>query len=82
MFSYTCYCQRSWSVVNLINIRNLVIIFFFFVVIAADGFTYERSAIENWLKSNDCSPMTNEKLAHKNLDPNLLIKEILNSISE
>jgi hypothetical protein len=56
--------------------------FFFVVVVAADGFTYERSAIENWLKSNDCSPMTNEKLAHKNLDPNLIAKTILATITQ
>ncbi|CAF1349690.1 unnamed protein product [Adineta steineri] len=50
-------------------------------VVAADGFTYERSAIENWFKKSDCSPMTNEKLAHKNLNPNLIVKQILNSIA-
>jgi hypothetical protein len=51
-------------------------------VVAADGFTYERAAIENWLKTNDHSPMTNEKLAHKNLNPNLVIKAILASITQ
>ncbi len=51
-------------------------------MVAADGFTYERSAIENWLKTNDCSPSTNEKLAHKNVSPNLVIKSILATITE
>lgn len=48
---------------------------------AADGFTYERSAIETWLKTNDRSPMTNEILPHKNLNPNLLVKQLLNAIN-
>ncbi|CAF0921336.1 unnamed protein product [Rotaria sordida] len=51
-------------------------------VVAADGFTYERTAIENWLQSNDRSPMTNEKLAHKNLSSNLVVKRILTSITQ
>jgi hypothetical protein len=36
-------------------------------VVAADGFTYERSVIERWLRSNDTSPITNETLADKTL---------------
>ncbi|CAF1545946.1 unnamed protein product [Rotaria sp. Silwood1] len=51
-------------------------------VVAADGFTYERTAIEKWLQSNDRSPMTNEKLAHINLNPNLIVKRILDSFSQ
>jgi Mg-chelatase subunit ChlD len=31
-------------------------------VIAQDGHTYERSAIKEWLKNNDKSPMTREKM--------------------
>ena len=31
----------------------------------ADGFVYERSAIADWLRGNDTSPMTNAKLASK-----------------
>jgi hypothetical protein len=51
-------------------------------VVAADGFTYERSAIENWLESHDHSPMTNEKLSHTNLNPNLVVKQILTTITQ
>ena len=40
-------------------------------VVAADGHTYERAAIEAWLKSHQTSPMTREPLAHKNLVPNV-----------
>ncbi len=34
-------------------------------VIAADGHTYEREAIEEWLKTHNTSPKTNLKLKHK-----------------
>ena len=36
---------------------------------AADGRAYERYAIEQWLKEHDTSPMTNEPMPHKQLDP-------------
>ena len=39
-------------------------------VFATDGFTYERHAIEEWLKNHKTSPMTNLKLASKTLTPN------------
>ena len=39
-------------------------------VCAADGFTYERKAIEKWLENKDTSPMTNIKLDHKFVSPN------------
>lgn len=39
-------------------------------VIAADGFTYERYAIENWLLQKVTSPMTNLPLADAVLIPN------------
>ncbi|KAK7401437.1 hypothetical protein VNO78_12921 [Psophocarpus tetragonolobus] len=38
--------------------------------VAADGYTYDRKAIEKWLKENDKSPMTNMALPHKHLIPN------------
>eukprot|EP00877_Chromochloris_zofingiensis_P001497 jgi/Chrzof1/11348/Cz05g33090.t1 len=39
-------------------------------VIAADGYTYERSAIESWLTTHNSSPMTNNLLRHKEVIPN------------
>jgi serine/threonine protein kinase len=39
-------------------------------VIAADGSSYERANIEQWLQEHDTSPVTNEPLTHKNLVPN------------
>ncbi|XP_074304428.1 U-box domain-containing protein 34-like [Silene latifolia] len=41
--------------------------------IAADGFTYERSAIEAWLAKNDVSPVTKNKMEHFNLTPNMAL---------
>ena len=38
--------------------------------VAADGYTYDRRAIKQWLEENDTSPMTNMPLPHKNLIPN------------
>ncbi|XP_071495937.1 WD repeat, SAM and U-box domain-containing protein 1-like [Diadema antillarum] len=47
-------------------------------VIAADGYTYERSAIESWLRgSRNTSPMTNAPLSHTNLTPNRSLKMII-----
>lgn len=42
-------------------------------VIAADGFTYERSSIEDWLSRKKTSPMTNVPLEHELLIPNLAV---------
>ena len=42
-------------------------------VIAADGHTYERDAVEKWLQRSSASPVTGFKLASKELLPNLAI---------
>uniref|UniRef100_A0A7S1UFM5 U-box domain-containing protein n=1 Tax=Phaeomonas parva TaxID=124430 RepID=A0A7S1UFM5_9STRA len=39
-------------------------------VVAADGHTYERSAMERWLRDHDTSPLTGEVLPTKALFPN------------
>jgi hypothetical protein len=49
-------------------------------VIAADGHSYERSAIEEWLAHHATSPLTNLKLPHKHLVPNRAIKSAVESI--
>lgn len=47
-------------------------------VIAADGYTYERSAIENWLRAGrNTSPMTNAPLTTTQLTPNRSLKMII-----
>lgn len=38
-------------------------------VIAYDGYTYERSAIEEWFKRKNTSPMTLETLGSRHLIP-------------
>ncbi|KAF7844531.1 U-box domain-containing protein 33 isoform X1 [Senna tora] len=46
--------------------------------VAADGFTYEAEAIRGWLDSgHETSPMTNDKLAHRNLVPNLALRSAI-----
>lgn len=39
-------------------------------VMAADGFTYERQALESWLFSHATSPITNQSMPHKHLISN------------
>ena len=39
-------------------------------VFASDGFTYEREAIELWLKGHDTSPRTGQPLESKTVIPN------------
>lgn len=51
-------------------------------VIAFDGFTYERKAIENWLERNMTSPMTNIPIQSKTLIPNFAIKSQIISYRE
>eukprot|EP00037_Helgoeca_nana_P031556 m.404739 g.404739 ORF g.404739 m.404739 type:complete len:592 (-) comp28421_c0_seq4:3606-5381(-) len=48
-------------------------------VVAADGFTYERAIIEEWLETHDTSPITNATLDHKQLVPNNTIKALISS---
>ncbi|KAL0048104.1 hypothetical protein WJX82_007753 [Trebouxia sp. C0006] len=43
-------------------------------VIAADGHTYERAAMQHWLQHHPTSPVTQALLPHTRLVPNLLIK--------
>ncbi|KAI3458344.1 hypothetical protein Pfo_015007 [Paulownia fortunei] len=38
--------------------------------VAADGYTYDRKAIEEWLEGNNTSPVTNLPLLNKSLIPN------------
>ncbi|XP_057826113.2 putative U-box domain-containing protein 55 [Cryptomeria japonica] len=46
--------------------------------IAADGFTYEKDAIQGWFDcGHDTSPMTNQKLVHMNLIPNFSLRSAI-----
>ena len=46
-------------------------------VIAADGHTYERAALEAWLLHNFTSPVTGDFLAHTRIVPNVLIRSAI-----
>ena len=46
-------------------------------VIAADGHTYEMSAMKLWLQQNDTSPVTHLPLPHKRLVPNVVIRSAI-----
>ena len=52
-------------------------------VVAADGHTYEREAIEQWLQHQQAhgkpltSPKTNEPLAHSHLIPNHQLRALI-----
>ena len=46
--------------------------------VAADGFSYELEAIEEWLHSgHDTSPMTNLRLSHGFLTPNHSLRSLI-----
>jgi len=51
-------------------------------VITADGLTYERSAIQNWLERNSTSPLTGEVLPHKQLLPNHMARSMARVFAE
>lgn len=44
-------------------------------VIVEGGFTFERNAIEDWLRNNTTNPMTGETLSNTGLAPNFAIRE-------
>ena len=46
-------------------------------VIAADGHTYERQALQQWLLSHNTSPVTNQPLAYKRLIPNHCVRSAI-----
>ena len=46
-------------------------------VLAPDGNTYERQAIEQWIRSHGTNPMTLEPLSIEQLCPNRVIKQLV-----
>jgi len=48
-------------------------------VLAADGHTYERQAIEKWLQMHNTSPMTGAPLAHRYLTENFALRHLIAS---
>lgn len=51
--------------------------------VAADGFSYELEAIEQWLQSgNERSPMTNLRMKHTFLTPNHTLRSLIDDWQE
>ena len=50
-------------------------------VIAADGISYERTAIQKWLTKKNTSPKTNLDLEHKELISNITLKAMIHEMS-
>eukprot|EP00964_Phaeocystis_antarctica_P032614 scaffold18468_cov48-Phaeocystis_antarctica.AAC.2 len=48
--------------------------------IQADGFTYERCAIEQWLKTHNTSPATGLELESKQLNPNYSLRSLIRDL--
>mmetsp|Transcript_53656 Transcript_53656/g.116997 ORF Transcript_53656/g.116997 Transcript_53656/m.116997 type:complete len:406 (+) Transcript_53656:470-1687(+) len=46
-------------------------------VVCADGHSYERSAITQWLLARETSPCTNTPLAHRNVVPNYALRNLI-----
>jgi len=46
-------------------------------VVAADGYSYEKQAILEWLSKNNTSPMTLLPLPHKNLTANYALQSLI-----
>ena len=46
-------------------------------MVCADGHSYERAAITQWLLARDTSPCTNAPLLHKNVVPNHALRNLI-----
>ena len=51
-------------------------------VTTLDGFTYERAAITEWLRTKDTSPKTGATLESTTLYPNLSLRSVIRSFIE
>ena len=51
-------------------------------VSTSDGFTYEREAITEWLRTKDTSPKTGAKLESTMLFPNLSLRSMIRAFNE
>ncbi|MBA0732716.1 hypothetical protein Gogos_016788 [Gossypium gossypioides] len=50
--------------------------------VAADGYTYEATALQDWLADHDTSPMTNLRLPNRNLIPNFPLRSAIQQWQE
>ena len=49
-------------------------------VIGPDGYTYQRSFIEDWLQKSNTSPVTRKVMDSKNLIPNLALRSTIENM--
>ena len=49
-------------------------------VTTADGHTFERAAIERWLRSHRTSPMTGAPLEHTKLAPAIALRQLIETL--
>lgn len=68
---------RRWSLGSLLHVSFLLQALMHDPVVAADGHTYERHAMEQWLQRHTVSPVTGTELRHLRLFPNVAIKGLL-----
>jgi len=50
--------------------------------LAADGQTYERAAIEEWLTRSNSSPLTGRPLMHRNLVRNIALAGVIEEMKQ
>jgi hypothetical protein len=77
----TCYWRHLRSSVVGIT-RNSCIIPFTIFLHNVIGYTYEKTAILQWIANNQTSPITRNKLSRKHLVPNRALKEAIQYESE
>ena len=51
-------------------------------VVTCDGQTYERGAIEQWLRQSSTSPLTGQQLPHLGLAPNVVLRGLIREVLE
>jgi len=73
LVSVLCYAVLCRAVMSEPMLQKLMVE----PVIAADGHTYERSAMKHWLQQNDTSAVTHLPLPHKRLVPNVVIRSAI-----
>jgi len=50
-------------------------------VVASDGQTYERAAIQSWMTKSDSSPVTGQPLVRGALLPNKLVRAMVDELA-
>lgn len=59
------------------HVRRIVQAVMVDAVLAGDGWCYERTAMEQWLQTEDTSPKTGAVLPHKRLVPNITVRKLI-----